>query len=314
MENENLLLLRNYNTFLKKSKEKNRKHKSYVLNFLRFINKQYEFNKNIHHLYMVDMQILNNNTDIVKIYLEQAKKRYGKKYWFLNVPTALKQFYAWLFQERIITEKTNKLIQKINKESFEKNTVETVFSIKEINYVIKRATLLNYCKSPFKFKTLLYLLYYTGLRKKELLNLKRHNFDLENNRLFITFQNNIRTLFYPEKIKEYLIQYFEKEPEEKNAFNITPAYWKNFTNTLKKYRINEKTISIENLRYNFADLIFKKTGDLRMVQTLLDINDLNTIKKICTRYPKNLEKIERTYKKKIKHFTEEEEKNDASCS
>ena len=75
--------------------------------------------------------------------------------------------------------------------------------------------------NPMKKKAILYFIFYTGIRKSELPLIKRNDINMKNKTVKITDKKNSheRIVPFPKKIIPYLKEYFEIEPEEKNAFN-----------------------------------------------------------------------------------------------
>lgn len=121
---------------------------------------------------------------------------------------------------------------------------------------------------PLKTKTVLYFMFYSGLRISEVASLKRSDFDLENKTVKIYSKKNKteRIIPYPKKIKDILEIYFDIEAEEKGAFNIRIGGINTIFQKLKPYfkdinlhphlfrhaaatnwRINK--ISIEDIQY-----------------------------------------------------------------
>ena len=77
-------------------------------------------------------------------------------------------------------------------------------------------------ENPLKVRTILYFMFWTGLRQGELLQVKRENINLK---------ERIATLYIPKTKKELIViflenianlmkPYFSIEPEEDNAFNL----------------------------------------------------------------------------------------------
>lgn len=80
-----------------------------------------------------------------------------------------------------------------------------------------------YSMQPEKDRAILCMYFYTGLRKAEIISLKRSNFNMKEK--FITFKRpktNIETemVLHPTLVY-YLEQYFGIEPEMENAFNVS---------------------------------------------------------------------------------------------
>ncbi len=106
---------------------------------------------------------------------------------------------------------------KVEKKLPEYITLEDVQ--KSVRYISTDNVRLN----SDKIVAILYLMFYTAIRKSELLILKRSDFDLQKCLVKITDKKTKQEqlLPYPEKIKDLISKYFDSEPEEKNAFNIS---------------------------------------------------------------------------------------------
>jgi integrase len=76
-----------------------------------------------------------------------------------------------------------------------------------------------------RVKTALYCLFYTGLRIKELISLHRKDFNFDRNLLIAnaTKQNWERPIAILDKLKKYLVIYFQSEAEEENCFNLSTS-------------------------------------------------------------------------------------------
>ena len=81
------------------------------------------------------------------------------------------------------------------------------------------------CDKVLKYKTILYFMFYSGLRVGDVASLHRNNFDLEKKivKVYIKKGKKEITIPYPKKVKDILEQYFSIEEEIKGAFNIKKA-------------------------------------------------------------------------------------------
>ena len=100
-----------------------------------------------------------------------------------------------------------------------------VLELEDIQKTIKYIATYNSRLNANKIEVILYLMFYSLLRKGELILLKRENFDLVNSEVKIYEEKTKRenTVDFPEKLTPKIIAYFNSEPEETNAFNITEA-------------------------------------------------------------------------------------------
>lgn len=74
-----------------------------------------------------------------------------------------------------------------------------------------------------KWSLILKVLFYTGMRLKEITDLKKENIDLEKKLILVkdTKNGEERLIPFSDKLKELIQNYFNCEPEIENAFNIT---------------------------------------------------------------------------------------------
>jgi len=120
--------------------------------------------------------------------------------------------------------------------------------------------------TPQKIRTLIDFLFDTGVRKGELLNLRRENFILDENSAKVLGKGRKeRFVVYSEKTKKELVDYFVSENEENNCFNLTLGKIHYIMKLLKKYM--NKRIYCHLFRHSAGRDIIAKGGDLTLVAT-----------------------------------------------
>jgi len=110
-----------------------------------------------------------------------------------------------------------KQIQTIQKE-------KEFLDLEEIDKALKYMATYNERLDVDKIKLILYLMFYTAIRKSELILLKRADVDLVNGEIKIYEKKSKKEniIPFPEKLIPMFVAYFNSEPEEKeNCFNIT---------------------------------------------------------------------------------------------
>ncbi len=126
---------------------------------------------------------------------------------------------------------------------------------------------------PIKVKAVLYILYYTGIRIGEFLNLKRKDIDLKNNIIYIRLPNKAkkeRKVPFTKKLRPILKEYFATELEECNAFNMTAGKLSNMLiNYIKDCKPNNKNVSWHTFRRSFAHWLARNKIDIKVAQKLL---------------------------------------------
>jgi integrase/recombinase XerD len=153
---------------------------------------------------------------------------------------------------------------------------------------------------PYKIKILLYFMYFTGIRRGELLRLKRIDIDLKTNSAIIKLPVKNKEegiILFPEKLSKMLEEYFKREPETINAFNITKSQLLYLAHQLKAYTPAGKKFYPHILRHSFGDMLARNRIDIRVAQKLLRHKNINTT---IIYYDPDLETVKEIYNEKIK--------------
>ena len=150
----------------------------------------------------------------------------------------------------------------------------------------------------FKIKTLLYFMFFTGLRRNEITNLKRTDFDLEKRTVKVLMQKVKRERIVPftKKVSDMLELYFSIEPETKNAFNLSGE---SIYNIFKKLNPHFKKLNLHPhiMRDSYATHLLLNGIDIRTVSQLLGHKSILTTMKYTGL---NIEQIQGLYDKHIK--------------
>ena len=130
--------------------------------------------------------------------------------------------------------------------------------------------------STLKCNAVLKFMFFTGIRKSELLSLKRENIDLTNCSVKIWGQKDKteRLVYFPDTIIKELVDYFNSEEEKNNAFSITHTELYYLTKKISKH-INKK-ISPHTLRHSSATYMMKKNVSPMIIQKILGHNSIQT--------------------------------------
>ena len=193
--------------------------------------------------------------------------------------STIKSFYIYLIKKKIITYSPVEDISMPKKEkylpiSMSEIEVEKLLNSPKLNKYIER-----------RDKAMIEMLYATGMRISELVNLKLT--DIDNKRLVVKVLGKGQ--------KERLIPYGEEAADALNAYlndrgksNIKETFISNrgtkitrgaFWNRIKIYLNRENlkiSISPHTLRHAFATHLLNRGADLRSVQILLGHSDLST--------------------------------------
>lgn len=185
---------------------------------------------------------INGYLNAIRSYLKYIKKD-------IELPTALKQ------------PKT--LPDSFDEKYLEDNIIPTISQICAEDYL--------------KYRALFYFLFFAGIRISEINSLMRKDFDLKGRtaKIYMQKTRKERIVFYNEKTKSALEDYFNYEPEETNAFNTTAL---NVKQRIWKFKPNFPDINlhIHLFRHSFALNLLRKGVDLLSVSNLLGHSNINS--------------------------------------
>ena len=132
-----------------------------------------------------------------------------------------------------------------------------------------------------KCSVILKFCFFSSIRKSELFILTRDKVDLVNcSALVLGIKDKAeRRVYFPNSFVKELVDYFNSEPEEKNAFNITPTEFNYLTRKIGKY-INKK-VTPHTLRHSGGKYMVKKNINPITMQRIMGHNSLNTTLIYC---------------------------------
>ena len=245
---------------------------------------------------------ITNTKDIsksdVEKYLEKLNKDDVKTSSIARKLTTIKTFHNYLFQKQKISVDVTETIErpKLRKKLPNVLTVDEVDRLLDID-----------CKTKFDYrnKSMLELMYGTGLRITELLDLKLNDFDLENC-VIRCYGKGSKERIVPigEYTMESLMNYLEIRNELLRKRTCEYLFLNNlggrlsrfsFFKILKKMLVEKgihKDVSPHSLRHSFATHMLEYGADLRSIQELLGHSDIATTK-IYTHISNN--KIKKEY-------------------
>ncbi len=231
--------------------------KTYINLFERFIN-HYK-NKELTHI----------NENDIRLYLQELVQQ-GKSHSYINQMINSIKFYY-----EVVLEMPNRFYsieRPIKKESLPK-----VISLEEVEAIIKNT-------NNIKHKCIVSLLYSSGLRRNELLNLKLQ--DIDSKRMVITIKNgkgnkDRQTILSPSVLQDLRTYYKLWKPQEylfEGPCNkrYTASSILRIVKTAAKKAGIKKNITPHMLRHSFATHLLENGTDLRYIQVLLGHNSSRT--------------------------------------
>ncbi|MEG2322510.1 MAG: tyrosine recombinase XerC [Bacilli bacterium] len=197
--------------------------------------------------------------------------------------SSLKSFYKFLYKQEII--KDNPLLL-INSPKLEKqlpnylnyNDLETLLSIPNQNDILGLRNAL-----------ILEMLYATGIRVSELVNIKLEDIDFSNQRILILGKGNKeRYVLYGQTcdklLNKYIKESYPKLNKNNNDYlflnkfgnNLTDRYVRMFLDDIVKKSCLKLKISPHTFRHTFATHLLNEGADLKTVQELLGHENIST--------------------------------------
>ena len=260
--------------------------KDIFLNYIK--NKNYSnytidsYNKDLDNFYIYLKQ---NNTDIKKVNYKFLRgyltvlydKKYSKKTIARHI-SSLKSFFKYLKKQNIIESNPMNLIKtpKIDKKLpkfLNYDDLEKILSIPDTTTFLGKRNAL-----------ILELLYSTGVRVSELVNIKLNDIDLSEEKILILGKGNKeRYVLFGSKAKEKMLDYL-KEKTDDSPYLIVNRYGNKITDRgIRKILdsiILEASLSYKisphTLRHTFATHMLDSGADIEIVKELLGHESLST--------------------------------------
>lgn len=196
---------------------------------------------------------------------------------------SLKAFFHYLNNEGVLSNDPTKSLKspKIEKKIPEILTTDEVFALLEQPS--------RDSPKEIRDKAMLELLYATGIRVSELINLETSDVNLKTSSILCRDGSKSRTIPYGKKAKDALTRYLEGAREaivDNKESTILFAncsgqkmsrqgFWKLIKHYAKKAGI-ESDITPHTLRHSFAAHLVENGADLRSVQEMLGHSDIST--------------------------------------
>lgn len=213
----------------------------------------------------------------------------------------LKNKYSSSYQNQIINAiklffkivKDSKIeVEKIHRPRREK-VLPNVLSKEEVKAILEAS-------NNIKHKTMLSMIYSSGLRRSELLNLKLSDIDSKRNVVIIKQSKGKKDRITPlsPKILELLRSYYKEyapknylfEGQEKNTPYSARSLEEVLKKSIKLAKIN-KPVTLHWLRHSYATHLLESGTDLRYIQELLGHNSSKTTEIYTHVSTNNIQKI-----------------------
>ena len=267
---------------------KNEDYYNKYLDYLRFERKlskntilSYQDNLNRFEIFLNGKSISELKRDDIEDYLKFNDKMAEKSR--AHYLTVIKNFFSFLVLEDMIDQNPCETIEspKISK------TLPIYLTEEEIDKLLDIPLNTTF---DYRNKAMLELLYASGIRVSELINLKLNNIDLQDDFIRVIgkgskerispisdaavkylniYINNYRNLLLKNKDSEYLFINNFGNPISRQGF------FKNLKQIAKNQGIN-KEISPHTLRHSYATHLLHHGADLRIIQELLGHSDIST--------------------------------------
>ena len=195
---------------------------------------------------------------------------------------SIKAFFLFLFKQGVLTEDPSEALKppKIEKKA------PVILSIEEVNLLLEQPCG-NHPKE-LRDKAMLELLYATGMRVSELINLKVSDINLSMNYLQCHDENKERVIPFTNETRRALEFYLQnargalcKEEQDILFTNCqgAPMTRQGFWKIIKYYSAKagiKKDITPHTIRHSFAMHLVNNGADLKSVQEMLGHSDIST--------------------------------------
>jgi integrase/recombinase XerD len=198
---------------------------------------------------------------------------------------------------------------------FDKPLIET-YSEEEVKLLLKRPNKSKCTFVEFRNWTICNVLYATGMRSSNLINLKVKEVDLFNNLISLKTTKNIKPLIIPitKSLQPILKEYLSIRQGNEDDYLFSTAYGnkinrESLSHSIKYYNYKRgvNKTGIHRWRHTFAKQWILNNGDIIKLQKILNHSDLDMVRNYVNMFTKDLQKdfeefnpLEFVHKKSIK--------------
>jgi len=284
--------------------------KSNIKNFLSILKHQKNSSKHTIKNYKIDLYQFYDFIDDkpenrikpldIRAFIINLSEKGEKKTSIARKLSCLRTFFKHLLKKGIIEDNPAEIVPLPKKDQPLPKFLTETQTENLLNYREKQSTL-----TKVRDTAILELLYATGMRISELIQLNLEDFDFKKSLVRLKGKGKKERIvpfgkFAEKKLKKYL-KYRDKTKTSDNAFfvnrfgkRLTPRY---IQMMLKKYlnlTNNSPKITPHSLRHSFASHLLSRGADLRTIQELLGHSSLNTTQRYTHL---NLKQIIKEYRK-----------------
>jgi integrase/recombinase XerC len=216
-----------------------------------------------------------------------------------NYIKALRSFYTFLVKSKVVDEQVYEVTKQVKMlKVVEKERV--YITEQELDDMIEMASTFFKSPSPQKIRAILYFMFYSGVRKSEIVNLKREDINLEKRYAVIKApvkNKRERKAPFTKKTAKAIKSYWDMEMKVEKAFNISYSTMADLFERLKEFAPSGKNFTPHMLRTSFFYFLGRQGFNLREMQSLGGHSSIESTKRY---YNPTEEECLNTYNEKLK--------------